>query len=248
MKVGIIGALPEEIEQFKEAIEERVVVSEGRFSLIEGRLEGKPVVLAQCGIGKVNAAMVTQLLLRYGAEAVIFTGVAGAVADELAVGDLVIGSDAVQHDVDVTPLGFEPGQVPEEPVSWRTDPELRRVALAAAAELVGREGFTGVTVIEGRVASGDQFIASPERVRWLRDTFGAVCAEMEGAAVAQVCANWGVPFVIIRSISDTADHQAGTDFLEFTPLAAERAKRVVRGMLRRLDDGRSGRRLDGADG
>ena len=233
MKIGIIGALPEEIEQFKSTIRDPMTVIEGRFTLFEGTLEGKQVVLAQCGIGKVNAAMVTQLLLRYGAEAVIFTGVAGAVDPELKVGDLVIGSDAVQHDVDVVALGYEPGQFPEEPVSWATDERLRRLALQVAGELAAGDGFEfeGVTVVEGRIASGDQFIADPERVRWLRDTFAASCAEMEGAAVAQTCANWGVPFLIIRSISDRADHGAGGDFLSFTPLAARRAKQVVRGVL-----------------
>lgn len=234
MKVGIIGALPEEVEQFKLAIRDPVVVSEGRFTLFEGTLEGQRVVLAQCGIGKVNAAMVTQLLLRYGAERVIFTGVAGGVADGLKVGDLVVGRDAVQHDIDLTALGYEPGQVPEEPVSWSTDERLRALALEVARELAGGEGFEGVTVVEGRIASGDQFVADPERVRWLRDTFGASCVEMEGAAVAQTCANWDVPFLVIRSISDVAGHSAGIDFLTFTPLAAQRAKAVVRGVLARL--------------
>lgn len=234
MKIGIIGALPEEIEQFKNTIRDPTVRTEGRFTLFEGTLEGKPVVLAQCGIGKVNAAMVTQLLLRHGAEMVIFTGVAGAVAAELRVGDLVIGRDAVQHDVDLCALGYEPGQVPEEPVSWPTDEGLRTLALQVAGELVGSDGFEGVRVVEGRVASGDQFIADPERVAWLRDTFGASCAEMEGAAVAQTCANWGVPFLIIRSISDIAEHEAGSEFLTFTPLAARRAKEVVRAMLARM--------------
>jgi adenosylhomocysteine nucleosidase len=234
VKIGIIGALPEEVEQIKLAIRDPVMVTEGRFTLFEGTLEGQQVVLAQCGIGKVNAAMVTQLLLRYGAEMVIFTGVAGAVADDLKVGDLVVGRDALQHDVDVTALGYEPGQVPEEPVSWATDERLRNLALEVARELAGGEGFEGVSVVEGRIASGDQFIADPERVRWLRDTFGASCAEMEGAAVAQTCANWSVPFLIIRSISDSAGHDAGIDFLTFTPLAAQRAKAVVRGMLARM--------------
>ena len=234
MTIGIIGALPEEVEQFKLAIRDPVMVSEGRFTLFEGMLEGQKVVLAKCGIGKVNAAMVTQLLLRYGAERVIFTGVAGAVAEGLEVGDLVVGRDAVQHDIDLTALGYEPGQVPEEPVSWSTDERLRALALEVARELAGAEGFEGVTVVEGRIASGDQFVADPERVRWLRDTFGASCVEMEGAAVAQTCANWDVPFLVIRSISDVAGHDAGIDFLTFTPLAAQRAKEVVRGMLARM--------------
>jgi len=159
---------------------------------------------------------------------VLFTGVAGAVRPGLRVGDLVISKDAVQHDLDVRPLGYRLGEVPGETWSWSADARLAELALAAAAEL------RDVRAVLGRVASGDVFVADPARARALRATFGADCAEMEGAAAAQVCAKWGVPFVIIRSISDTADHEAQVDFRAFTPLAAARAKQVVRGILRRL--------------
>jgi adenosylhomocysteine nucleosidase len=226
----VIGAMPEEIEALLEALagarEERV----GPFTFHRGTLEGRPVVLARCGIGKVNAAALTQAVLAAGARRVLFTGVAGAVDPELRVGDVVVSSDAVQHDVDVGGLGYAPGEVPGEPRAWPADPELCGLALQAAGEL------EGVRALAGRIASGDQFIADPARVAWLRATFGAACAEMEGGAVAQVCSRWGVPFVIVRSISDTADHRAEVDFRSFTRSAAKRAKHVVRGVLRRLDD------------
>jgi adenosylhomocysteine nucleosidase len=235
MTIGILGALAEEVEQLKERLEDGSRVADVPFEIYRGLLEGHPVLIAQCGVGKVNAAMVTQLMVRLGAKAIIFTGVAGAIDPKLAVGDLVISTDAWQHDVDATTLGFEPGQIPYEPVRcWQADDALRGLASVAAAEL------EGVTVVEGRIASGDQFVADPQKVAWLRDAFGAVCAEMEGASVAQVCAKWELPFVIVRSISDTADHGAGVDFLEFTPLAAARARQVVLGILRGLEPSSSG--------
>lgn len=225
---AVVGAMDEEIEALLEGLEGAEAVVTGPFTVHRGRLEGAHVLLARCGIGKVNAAALTQALLTLGAERVLFTGVAGALLPELAVGDLVISDDAVQHDLDVTALGYRLGEVPGEPWSWPADPELVALALEAAADL------EGVRAVRGRVLSGDRFVADAERVRWLRATFDGACAEMEGAAVAQVCAKWGVPFVIVRSISDTADHRAEVDFRSFTRLAAERAKHVIRGVLRRL--------------
>lgn len=225
---ALVGAMEEELEALLAAVERPRRLRLGPFAVTAGALDARPVVLAHCGIGKVNAAALTQALLTHGAARLIFTGVAGAVQPGLRVGDLVVSTDAVQHDVDVTALGYEPGRVPGEPLNWPADPELRRLALEAGGEL------EGVHVVEGRIASGDQFVADPARVRALRERFGAACAEMEGAAVAQVCARWGVPFVIIRSISDSADKSAHVDFRSFTPLAAARAKRLVRGILRRL--------------
>lgn len=227
-RTAVLGAMAEELEALSAAVEGVEEVRAGPFALRHGTLEGMPVVLAQCGIGKVNAAALTQAVLGAGADRVVVTGVAGAVDPDLRVGDLVVSTDAVQHDVDVTGLGYAVGEVPGEPRVWTADAELVRLALEAAADL------PDVRARAGRVASGDQFIADPRRVAWLRDTFGAACAEMEGAAVAQLCARWGAPFVIVRSISDTADHQAEVDFRAFTQVAAVRAKHVVRGVLRRL--------------
>lgn len=226
--IGIIGAMPEELEALLEILEYRQERMQGGFTLYQGTLASKPVLIAQCGEGKVNAAALTQLMLMQGVTRIIFTGVAGAVDPSLKVGDIVISSDALQHDLDVTALGYELGQVPGEPLSWPADPTLRDLAVRAA------KAFTDVTVITGRIVSGDQFIASVEKVAWLRETFGAACAEMEGASVAQVCARAKIPFVIIRSMSDTADHDAKVSFREFTPLAAGRAKTLVRYMLELL--------------
>ncbi len=212
----------------------------GPFELGFGEIEGVSVVLAESGVGKVNAAALTHELLRQGAERVIFTGVAGALALGLGPGDVVVGSSAVQHDVDVTALGYAPGEVPGTGQVFDSDPTLVRLAERAAREAVAAErragGERSPLVVIGRIASGDVFVASAERAAAIREGLDGACAEMEGAACAQVCARWSVPFVIVRSISDSADHSSQTDFRQFTALAAERAERIVARMLRSLAD------------
>ena len=230
--LAIIGAMAEETAPLVTAAVDAVVERAGPFELHRARLGGVPVLLATCGIGKVQAAALTQALLDRGAAAVLFTGVAGGVDPSLRVGDLVVATDALQHDVDVTALGYALGQVPgHDAVRWVADPELRDRVVAAARAVATAEG---VQLVVGTVASGDRFVADPAEVARLRATFGAACAEMEGAAVAQVCAAWGVPWAIVRSVSDTADHDARVDFRAFTKVAAARAVAVVQGTLEAL--------------
>ncbi|MDV6375236.1 5'-methylthioadenosine/adenosylhomocysteine nucleosidase [Deinococcus arenicola] len=226
--LAIIGAMDEEIELLLGDLQGRQDLSYPGATLYRGQLDGTEILLTRGGIGKVNAALTTAHLLAAGATRVIFTGVAGGVHPTLQVGDIVISTDCVQHDVDVTALGYELGTVPGEAPAWAADETLRAVAVQAARDV------SGIQVMEGRIASGDQFIASPEGVRRLQTLFDAACAEMEGAAVAQVCAKAGVPFVIIRSVSDTADGSAEVDYRQFMPQVARHAKAVVRGMLARL--------------
>lgn len=226
--VAILGAMAEEIAALLDDLDRRTDYTVSGFQLHSGNLEGVPVLLARCGIGKVNAAAVAQVLVLQGARCLIFTGVAGAVDPALAVGDIVIANEAGQHDVDVTPLGYERGLIPGESTFWAADPSLVDLALTLAARQ------DDATVVAGRVVSGDQFIADPQRTRELRTQFDASCVEMEGGAVAQVCCRAGLPFVIIRSISDSADHDAQVSFREFTKLAAGRAKRLVSALVREL--------------
>lgn len=227
--LAIVGAMREETEPLRAAAVGAVAERVGPFTLHRARLDDVPVLLATCGIGKVQAAALTQALLDRGAAAVLFTGVAGGVDPTLRVGDLVVAADALQHDVDVTALGYALGQVPGyDAVRWVADADLRDRVEAAARTVAAAEG---VRVVVGTVASGDRFVADPEGVARLRSAFGAACAEMEGAAVAQVCAAWGVPWAIVRSISDTADHAANVDFRAFTKVAAARAVAVVRAVL-----------------
>ena len=227
-KIGIMGAMVQELEGLKAELTGMRCETRRGIDFYFGTLHGKDVVLVQCGIGKVNAAMTTTLLLEQGIEKLIFTGVAGGLESGLRVGDLVISTDLLQHDVDVTALGYELGLIPDEKLSWHSDPELRSLALSVAGQLEDRKA------VMGRILSGDQFIASPEKVDYLRETFGGACAEMEGAAVAQVAVKFGVPFVVIRSLSDSADGGAKSDYNVWMPLVAQNAKAVVRGMLERM--------------
>jgi adenosylhomocysteine nucleosidase len=227
---AVVAAMPEELAGLRAAATRVRARTVRPFEVVAADLEGVPVLLAECGTGKVHAAALTQALLAAGARRVVVTGVAGGVDGRLRVGDIVVSVDAVQHDVDVQALGYEAGEVPEAGRVWPADPALHAWALAAAREVAAA---AGVRALAGRIASGDQFIADGARAADLRRRFGATCAEMEGAAVAQVCARWGVPFVIVRSISDSADGAAEGDFRAFTSLAAERSVAVVRGTLRR---------------
>lgn len=225
---AVIGAMREEVELLEAALERPLAERQGPYEWSRGLLEGQEVLIARCGIGKVNAAALTQALLARGANRVLFTGVAGAVDPTLAVGDVVIGADAVQHDVDVTELGYAPGEVPGSGTIFPADPLLVSAAAAAARSVVTSE------VRVGRIASGDAFVARSDSASRIRNLFGAAATEMEGAAVAQLCHLWGAPFVIVRVISDNADRSANVDFRAFTEEAAVSAASVTRELLKRL--------------
>lgn len=226
--IGVIGAMDEEIAQFLEwvgATKESVIAG---ITFREGTWHGKQVVICKCGVGKVNAAVCTQLLIdRFGVTEIIFTGVAGALHPELSIGDIVISSHCMQHDMDVTPLGFAKGVIPFAPDSvFSADPRLQELAFRAAEEL-----YPGHIRI-GKVLSGDQFVADREKVRELHQDMQGDCVEMEGSAVAQVCHLNQIPFVILRSMSDKADGSAHVNFPEFTKHASERSAAIVERMLK----------------
>jgi len=226
-KIGLIGAMVEEIRLMEEKLEQETVTVKAGIRFMEGTLNGKPVVLCKSGVGKVNAAVCTQILIdRFGADAVIFTGVAGALDPSLDIGDVVVSTECVQHDMDASPLGFPRGTIPFADTSvFPADPELVRLAYEASKALPGGR------VLKGRVLSGDQFVADRETVRRLHEELQGVCVEMEGAAVAQVCAMNGVPYVVIRSMSDKADGSAHVNFAEFAVQAANRSCQIVNRML-----------------
>lgn len=229
MKIGIIGAMDEEIARYREKITDAVTVEKAGITYYQGKWEGKEIVLCKSGVGKVNAAVTTQLLIdQFQVDRVIFTGVAGAVHPELNIGDIVVSTECIQHDIDVTPLGFAPGQIPfSEKSSWAADAALIELAVKA-----GRELDAGIQVTTGRILSGDQFVADKEKVQKLYELFKAHCIEMEGAAVGQVCDMNQTPFVVVRSMSDKADGSAHVNFAEFTQLASERSFHIVQQMLR----------------
>lgn len=231
MRIGIIGAMDEEIGLYLEAMETSETVVKAGIQYHTGKLEGIDVVLVKSGVGKVNASVCTQILIdRFNVEQIIFTGVAGAVHPDLTIGDIVVSSDCLQQDMDVTPLGFAPGQIPyTDKWTWEADQKLVDLAMEASKQVNG-EG----RVVSGRILTGDQFIADPAKVAALYEKFNGACIEMEGAAVAQVSTMNDVPFVIVRSMSDKADGSAHVNFAEFTHLASRRSYEIVLQMLKGL--------------
>jgi adenosylhomocysteine nucleosidase len=230
-KLGLIGAMNEEIELLLKHMEQVTETTKAGIRYAEGRFFGKQAVVCRSGVGKVNAAVCTQILIdRFGVEAVIFTGVAGALDPGLNIGDIVVSTECVQHDMDVTALGFPRGVIPYEQTSvFKADSELLRRAYESSTRL-----FAGRTK-KGRILSGDQFIADRNLVRQLHEELNGTCTEMEGAAVAQVCSMNGVPFVILRSMSDKADGSAHVNFDEFKVRASENSYRIVEDMVKHMD-------------
>ncbi|HHO56416.1 MAG TPA: 5'-methylthioadenosine/adenosylhomocysteine nucleosidase [Trueperaceae bacterium] len=226
--IAIIASQEEEIKLLVELLRNKIELKRGPISLYKGVLEGKNVLLVLSGNGKVNAAAVAQLVILEGVSSIIFTGVAGGLLKEQKIGDIVIASDSVQHDMDVTALGYRLGEVPDDGFSFESDPRLVELAFSAAMSL------EGIEVKKGRVLTGDQFINSSEKIAFLQNEFAAACVEMEGAAIAQIAKKWHCPFVIIRSLSDTADENSHMDFKEFIDLAAKNAKLVVLNILQQL--------------
>jgi len=221
---AIMGAMDVEVAAIRAAISQPRVVKILGCDLIEGTLLGHPVLLAESGIGKVNAALTTAAMAQAGASSLVFVGVAGGVAPGVNVGDAVVATSLVQHDVDITAFGHAPGVISGVLAGGVAD-----VALSGA--LVESAEALGATVHRGVVASGDQFIVSAGESAAIAGQFGALAVEMEGAAVAQVCTRLGLPFAVLRWISDTADSQADTDFDQFVHRIADLDLAVVKQFL-----------------
>ena len=215
MKIAIMGAMPEEIEPIIAKLEDKRVTEYGANRYYEGRYNGTEVVVAYSKIGKVFATLTaTMLIEKFGCDRLLFSGVAGAISDELKIGDLVIAHGVCQHDLDITAFGHPHGYVPEGDVCLMADETLMDVARAVAKT-------KGLPLQEGVIATGDQFVANSERKSWIGETFNAAALEMEGAAVGVVCNALDIPFFILRAISDTADMDAGFDFDTFLESSAK---------------------------
>lgn len=227
-KVGIIGALEEEVNSLKEALTDAKITVIASMAFCEGKLDGVDVVVVQCGMGKVNAGICAHTLIHhFGCTSIINTGVAGSLDNRINIGDFVISVDACQHDFDVEAIGFEKGEIPYTGLSaFPADEAMRK----KAAEAV-HEAAPGVQVFEGRICSGDQFISSREQKEAITSAFGGLCCEMEGGAIAQACYLSDTPFVIIRAISDKADDSEEMNYELFKKEAAERCASVVRYMI-----------------
>ena len=223
MKLGIIGAMDVEVATLKAKMENIAVQTHAASAYYEGTLEGTPAVVVQCGVGKVNAALCAQVLVSvYGVTHIVNTGIAGSLCADLDIGDLVISQDAMYHDFDCVHFGYEMGKVPGmDVVAFPADQALMELAVAAAeAENPGHSKI-------GRVASGDLFVAVKAAKEAIIAKTGAVCTEMEGAAIAHTAYRNGIPFVIIRAISDKADDSAEMDYPTFEAIAAQRCAAVT---------------------
>ncbi|MCM2675318.1 5'-methylthioadenosine/adenosylhomocysteine nucleosidase [Alkalicoccobacillus plakortidis] len=230
-RIGLIGAMDEEIHQFRLDLETEEIQVRSGITFYLGEINGCFVVLCKSGVGKVNAAVTTQILIDvFDVSHIIFTGIAGALDEQLNVGDLVISTSAIQHDIDATALGFERGQIPMQSSSSIFMPDLNLVDLAEQAA----NKVLSCRVIKGRVLSGDQFIADIDFAKKLKLDFDGSCVEMEGASVAQVATMSERPFVIIRAISDNANDEATMSFTEFTELASQQSYLLVSEMLRNI--------------
>lgn len=230
MKIAVIGAMEQEVEALRLAIENPTTTVIANSEFTEGTYAGHEVVLLKSGIGKVNAAMSTTILLQhFNPDAVINTGSAGGFDAELEVGAVVISDEVRHHDVDVTAFGYEMGQVPQLPAAFTTDTKLRKLAEEAVAELGKHQFATGL------IATGDSFMNDPVRVENVRTHFPHMkAAEMEAAAVAQVCHQFDVPFVVIRALSDIAGKESSISFDEFLPTAAKHSTQIVLHVISKL--------------
>jgi adenosylhomocysteine nucleosidase len=229
--IGIIGAMDEEVEQIVAAMEVQKEETKAQMTFKAGKLGGKDVVIVRSGIGKVNAAVCTQILADdFNVDYVINTGIAGSLKAEIDIADVVISDDVLHHDMDATGFGYEPGQIPRmDTFSFHADTRLVELAKEACEKAVPQIG-----VHIGRVVSGDQFISDKASKERISSNFAGYCTEMEGAAIAQAAYLNNIPFVIIRAISDKADDSATMDYPEFEKQAIENSVLLLKELVSRI--------------
>lgn len=229
--LGIIGAMTQEVANLKEQMEEVTIQTRAGMDFYQGKLCGKDVVVVRSGIGKVNAAVCSQILAdQYQVDGIINTGIAGSLKNEINIGDIVLSKDTLQHDMDAIGFGYPAGQIPQMEVSvFQGDVKLIEAAKRCCEKVIPEVG-----VHVGRVVSGDQFISDKAKKKWLVQTFQGYCTEMEGAAIAQTAYLNQIPFLIIRAISDKADDSAEMDYEEFEAKAIEHSVKLVTAMVEAL--------------
>jgi len=228
MKIGIMGAMVEEIEPLLERFEVIKVEEFASNRYYECRYKGFDIVLAYSKIGKVFSTITaTCMILRYGCEKILFSGVAGSLNSELKIGDLMHANELCQHDLDITAFGHPYGFVPEGKRFTQSCVELNKIAKEVASDL-------GEKLHMGTIATGDQFVADIDRKNWIKGEFGADAVEMEGGAVAMTCEVFKVPFFILRAISDSADEDAGMNFDEFLKSSSKRSADFLCAMIDKM--------------
>lgn len=229
--LGIIGAMDEEVAKIKNEMEDVTVTKKAGMDFYKGVISGHPVVVVRSGIGKVNAGICTQILVDdYNIDAVINTGIAGSLNPDINIGDIVLSTDTLEHDMDAVNFGYPLGQIPRmDTLSFEADNNLRRIA-----KEVCKQVNPDVNVFEGRIVSGDQFISDKEKKNWLIDNFAGLCTEMEGAAIGHAAYLNKIPFLIIRAISDKADDSATMDYPTFEAKAIEHSVKLLLALCEKL--------------
>lgn len=203
--IGIIGAMNSEVTTLCNNLEKVEQLEIQNLKFFKGILKGKEVVVVQSGIGKVNAALCAQLLaIIFKVEKIINTGIAGALGEGLRICDFAVSTGAVYHDVDLIGFGYKLGEIPGQPIEYTADEDLLALAENAFGKISASKEHK---LVKGRIASGDQFISSPEKKNYIKQNFSPVCVEMEGTAIAHACYLNNVPFLIVRCMSDMADEQ-----------------------------------------
>ncbi|MBO6285505.1 MAG: 5'-methylthioadenosine/adenosylhomocysteine nucleosidase [Bacilli bacterium] len=230
-KIGIIGAMETEVVSLKKAAHADKKTTLAAMEFCEGAFGEKNVVIVKCGMGKVNAGICAHTLIReFGCTKIINTGVAGSLDARMDIGDIVVSTDAVQHDFTVEAIGFQKGEIPYTGrYSFPADEFLRKLAVESV-----RHCAPNIHVYEGRVCSGDQFISSKEQKETILKNFGGLCCEMEGGAIAHACYLNHVPFVVIRAISDNPEKGSVEDFGKFEAEAAGVCAKAVQHMVEKL--------------
>ena len=229
--IGIIGAMEVEVAILKEKMEDVRIIKKASMDFYEGILAGKKVVVVRSGIGKVNAGICAQILADvFSVDAIINTGIAGSLNKNINIGDIVLSTDVVQHDMDATGFGYRKGQIPQMPVFFfNADDNLRRLAAEVCKEV-----NPDIQVFEGRIASGDQFVCDQDVKNRIVSEFSAYATEVEGAAIGQAAYLNEIPFLVVRAISDKADGSAQMDYSEFEKAAVDHSVRLTLNMLARI--------------
>lgn len=228
MKIAIMGAMPEEVAPILEKLGEYKTTEYANNKFYEATYKGVDLVIAYSKIGKVFSTLTASTMIQhFGADRLLFSGVAGAISETLKVGDLIVATKLAQHDLDITAFGHPFGYVPEGSVYVQADAKMIEMSKEVAKEM-------GKTVQEGIIATGDQFVANEERKNWIGNTFKADALEMEGASVAVVCNALNIPFFVLRAISDAADMDASFSFDEFLETSAVESAEFVMKMVDKI--------------
>lgn len=228
--IGIIGAMASEVDGLKAIMSDAKIKNVSTVDFYSGSINGTDVVVAQAGVGKVNAAVTAQtMILEYGVDMLINIGVAGGIADSLKIGDIVVASSLVEHDMDTTAIGDEPGFITGiDKVYMDTDKKVSDMILECADDLK-------LNTLSGVIATGDIFVSTDQVRDRLRNQFNAVAAEMEGGAIGHVCTMNNIPFAVLRAMSDCANDDSKVDFPVFAAEAAKKSIEIIKLFLKKVN-------------